>query len=175
MKAWIPATLVAIVLAVGIGAAAYVSLGRGTSGSTFPSPTLDLHSDAAVIAAIKHYYDVESEARKTGNADLIDPVTLGHASIASQNFHTYVAEQAALGRRSVTVAAYYSNWKVRVSGQSATVFYLFWARGHDINSTTGAAIEADMTTTKGSYRMTLQLTSGTWLVAERDLLQDNVP
>ena len=47
------------------------------------------------MAAVRHYYQVEAEARKTGNADLIDPVTTGHSSLASQNFHVFIAEQAA--------------------------------------------------------------------------------
>jgi len=78
---------VAVLLAVGIGTAAYFTLGRGTGGSVSPTPSVDLHSKEAVMAAVRNYYDVEAEARKTGNADLIDPVTLGHTSLASQNFH----------------------------------------------------------------------------------------
>lgn len=174
MKAWIPATLVALVLAIGIGAAAYFTIGRSTAGSPSPTPSVDLHSDAAVIAAIRHYYDVEAEARKTGNADLIDAVTLGHASIASQNFHEYVREQAALGKRSVVIANHFRGWQITVSANQATANYVFWLTGHD-TSATGAPLEANMDTSKGSYRMTLELLAGAWLVNERDLLQDNVP
>ena len=72
VRGWVPATVVAVLLAVGIGTAAYFTLGRGTGGSVSPTPSVDLHSKEAVMAAVRNYYDVEAEARKTGNADLID-------------------------------------------------------------------------------------------------------
>ena len=97
MRGWVPATVVAVLLAVGIGTAAYFTLGRGTGGSVSPTPSVDLHSKEAVMAAVRHYYDVEAEARKTGNADLIDAVTIGHNSIASRTF-----DSSSLSRRQRT-------------------------------------------------------------------------
>jgi hypothetical protein len=174
IRAWLPATAVAALLAVALGAAAYFSFVRGSGGfGPSPSPSADIHSKEAVIAAVKHYYDVEAQARKTGNADLIDPVTIGHASLASQNFRAYVAEQAAQGKRSVVVHNYFADWHVAIDRDKATATYSFWLAGHDTDLS-GKAIEPDNTTSRGLYRMRLQLTRGIWLVAERDLLQDNV-
>jgi hypothetical protein len=175
VRAWIPATVVAVLLAIGVGTAAYFTLGRSTSGSASPTPTVDLHSAAAVMAAIRHYYEVEDRARESGNPSLIDSVTIGHDSLASQNFQAFISDQTAKGKRSVTVANYYSDWSVSLSGDQATAGYIFWARGHDVDISSGRPLEADVTTTKGSYRMTLQLHGGAWLAVERQLLQDNVP
>ena len=131
VRAWLPATAVAVVLAVGLGVAAYFSLVRGSAGSTpAPNPSVDIHSKEAVMAAVRRYYQVEAEARKTGNADLIDPVTTGHASLASQNFHAYVAEQAAQSKRSVVVRNYFRDWQVAVDSEQATATYTFWLTGH---------------------------------------------
>ncbi len=175
VRAWVPATLVALLLATGIGAAAYFALSRGTSGSASATPSVDLHSTAAVIATIRHYYDVEAEARKTGDADLIDPLTLGHTSLASQNFHVFVSQQAAANRRSVIDHNYFSGWSVTFAAAGATASYKWWLHGHDSDATTGRPVEADVTTTKGSYRAKLVLQSARWLISEVQLLQDNVP
>jgi hypothetical protein len=165
---------VAAVLALGLGAAAYFTFARGSAGSgPVPSPSVDIHSKEAVMAAVRHYYQVEADARKTGNADLIDPVTTGHASLASQNFHAFVAEQAAQGKRSAVVRNYFRDWQVGISSDKATVTYTFWLTGHDTDLS-GNSIEPDNTTTKGSYRMLLRLTGAHWLAVERDLLKDSV-
>jgi hypothetical protein len=163
-----------MLLAGAIGAAGYYTLGHGIGSSASPTPTVDLHSKEAVIAAIKHYYEVEAESRKTGNADLIDAVTIGHNSIASQNFHAFIAEQTAKGRRGVVLENYYADWATQALSDTATAQYKFWLRGYDTDLA-GKRVEPDNTTTKGSYRMQLQLLGGHWLVAERDLLADNVP
>ena len=163
-------------LVVGLGVAAYFTLGRGYVGATSsPTPSPDIHSKEGVIAAVKHYYNIEAEARKTGNADLIDPVTIGPASLASQNFHAFIAEQTAKGKRSVTARNYYNDWAVSFGGDRTEARYTFWATGHDIDLATGGALEADVTTSKGKYLMTMQLKRGVWLAVERQLLQDNVP
>jgi hypothetical protein len=162
---------VAAALVVGLGAAAYFTFGRGSAGpSPSPTPSLDIHSKEAVMAAIKHYYDVEALARKTGNADLIDSVTIGHASLASQNFHAYVADQAAKGHRSVILESYFADTAIQVSSETATASFTFWLKGHDTDATTGRAVELDNLSRKSHYRMTLQLVQGHWLVVERDLL-----
>jgi hypothetical protein len=173
VRGWVPATVVAVLLAVGIGTAAYFTLGRGTGRSISPTPSVALHSKEAVVAAIRHYYDVEAEARKTGNADLIDAVTIGHNSIASQNFHAYVSEQAARGKRSIILQNYYADWVTSISGDKANVNFTFWLKGHAINASTGQAVEADMLTRKSHYQMLLQLVQGRWLVSERDLLSQD--
>jgi hypothetical protein len=134
-----------------------------------------LHSKEAVMAAVRHYYDVEAEARKTGTADLIDPVTLGHNSIASQNFHAFIAQQAAANRHSIIDRNYFSNWSVSLTPEGARASYKWWLHGHDIDAKTGQRVEADMTSTKGAYRATLILQNMRWLVGEVQLLQDNVP
>jgi hypothetical protein len=175
VKAWVPATVVAVLLAAGIGTAAYFTLGRGTDGSPSPTPTSDLHSKEAVIAAIKHYYEVEAEARKTGNADLIDPLTLGHTSLASQNFHAFMTEQASANRRSVIDRNYFSDWSVTLARSGAIASYKWWLHGHDTDAKTGLRIEADMTSTKGSYEAKLVLSGVQWLISEVQLLLDNVP
>ena len=174
MRGWVPATVVAVLLAVGIGTAAYFTLGRGTGGSASPTPSVDLHSKEAVMAAVRNYYDVEAEARKTGNADLIDPVTLGHTSLASQNFHVFIAQQAAANRRSIIDHNYFSDWSVTLTAAGATASYRWWLHGHDSDATTGQRVEADMTSTKGAYRATLVLQNVHWLLSEVQLLQDNV-
>jgi len=104
MRAWIPAVAVAILMAAGLGLAAYLGLRYSTTATT-PSPALsfDLHSKEAVVAAIRHYYEVEAKARETGNGSLIDAVTTGAGSLASQNFKAFIAAQAAANRRSVVV------------------------------------------------------------------------
>jgi len=173
VKAWVPATVVALLLGVGIGTATYFTLGRGTGGATAAASTVDPHSREAVIAAVKHYYEVEAEARRTGNADLIDPVTIGHNSIASQNFHAYVAELATQGKRSIILQNYYSDWATSIIGDKATVTFTFWLKGHDIAASTGEPDETDMLTRKSHYRMILELLQSRWLVSERDLLSQD--
>lgn len=176
VRAWLPATAVAAFLAVGLGAAAYFSFVRGSAGSgPAPSPSTDIHSKEAVMAAVRHYYEVEAEARKTGNADLIDPVTIGHASLASQNFHVFINQQSAKNRRAAIDHNYLSDWAIALSGDHATASYDWWLHGHDTDASSGTAVEPDMTSTKGMYRATLELRAGRWLVAEVQLLQDNVP
>lgn len=128
-----------------------------------------------MIAAVKHYYDVEAQARRTGNADLIDPVTLDHTSIASQNFHVFVAQQEAKNRRAAIDRNYFSDWSVALSDTGATARYLWWVHGHDTDAHSGAAVEADGFSTKGRYSAGLGFHHGRWLIAEVQLLQDNVP
>ncbi|HXA43414.1 MAG TPA: hypothetical protein VNV65_10965 [Candidatus Solibacter sp.] len=170
MKAWIPATLVAVVLAIGIGAAAYITVGHGASGSPSPSPTLDLHSDAAVIAAIKHYYDVENQSRRTGDIGPMAGVTAGPGTPAYENFKAFLQEQASEGRHSVSLSDQFSHWSVTRATSQATVLYTLIQRGHDTDATTGAAVESDMSTPPTHYRATLHLDSAGWRIYQRDLL-----
>ena len=171
MKAWIPATLVALLLAIGIGAAAYVTLGRGGSpGSPSPTPSVDLHSDAAVIAAIKHYYVLEDQSRKTGDIQPIASITSGPGTPAYENFKAFLQEQSSQGRHSVSISDQFSNWSITLTGSQATALYTLVQRGHDTDATTGAAVEPDMSTPPSHYRATLHLDSVGWRIYQRDFL-----
>ena len=176
MRAWIPAVAVAILMAAGLGLAAYLGLRYSTTATT-PSPALsfDLHSKEAVVAAIRHYYEVEAKARETGNGSLIDAVTTGAGSLASQNFKAFIAAQAAANRRSVVVENHVELEAVSIGPDTAIAGYLFWLNGHDTDAASGRALEADSVTARGRYRATLALGNGRWLVRERRLVQDNVP
>jgi hypothetical protein len=166
--------MVAALIAIGLVAAVVLPRHSFVSASPRTSPSPDLHSEAAVIAAVKHYYEVEAAARKSGDESLIDTVTDGQGSFASQNFRTFIAEQAARGKRSVVLHTYFSDWRVTLDVNTATAVYTSWIRGHDIDARSGAALESDVQTSKGVYRMTLHLSRGAWRVVERDLLKDNV-
>jgi hypothetical protein len=102
-------------------------------------------------------------------------MTLGHASLASQNFHVFMTGQASGNRRSVIDRNYFSDWSVTVDTAAATASYRWWLHGHDIDAHTGLRVEADMTSTKGSYRAKLVLRGSQWLLSEVQLVQDNVP
>jgi hypothetical protein len=167
---------VAAVLAVGLGAAAYFTFARGSAGSgPVPSPSVDIHSKEAVMAAVRHYYQVEADARKTGNADLIDPVTIGQGSVASENFHVFIGQQNAKNRRASIDHNYFSDWEIQLGRDRTSARYKWWLHGHDTDASSGNPVEPDMTSTKGIYRATLELRGSQWLVAEVQLLQDNVP
>jgi hypothetical protein len=171
VRTWIPATLVAVVVAALLGVGAYFALNRANStpkSSVSPSP--DIHSKAAVMAAIEHYYDVEAEARKTGNGDLIDSVTTGPNSLASQNFKTFIAQESATNRRSVITENHFEAWNVDMTATTAIVSYSYWLRGHDIDPKTATPLEADTTLPKRTYHMTVVLKDGRWLVQERQLV-----
>ena len=176
VRTWIPAAVLALVLTGLLAAGAYFGL-RQTKTATTPSPTpsLDIHSEMAVTAAVHHYYDVEAEARRSGNSDLVDGATIGHDSVASYNFRLFMQEQAKKGRRSVVLESHFDNWSVTLDGDRATANYVIWLRGHDTDATSGNPVEPDQDTSKGSYRMDLLLQAGVWRVVQRQLLQDNVP
>ncbi|MEA2647506.1 MAG: hypothetical protein QOE92_2589 [Chloroflexota bacterium] len=123
---------------------------------------------------MRHYYELEASGRESGNGDIVDASTTGHDSLASVNFRAFIASQTAKGRRSVTTQNFFSDWDIKVSGTEAAAVYLFWATGHDIDAGSGAALEPDMTTSKGRYRMTLVRRDERWLVSDRQLLEDNV-
>jgi hypothetical protein len=170
VKAWVPATVVALLLAGGIGAAAYYTLGRGTGGSPSPTPSVDLHSNEAVMAAVRHYYDVEDKARETGDLTLIVGVTEGPGTPAYENFKAYLKEQSGIGHHAVTVSDRLSAWAITLDEQSATASYTLVQRGHDTNATTGKPIEPDMSTPPSHYKAVLHLHGQTWLIYERELL-----
>jgi hypothetical protein len=172
VKAWMPATLIALVLAIGIGAAAYVTLGRGTAGSASLSPTLDLHSDAAVIAAVRAYYGAEDKAGETGSVELVRSLTTGPGTPAYENLKQYFIQQAAKNRHSVTVSDRFGDWRVAISGSRATANYSLVQVGHDTDASSGMPVEADVTTPKAAYRATLQLIGNRWLLYERDYLNE---
>jgi hypothetical protein len=172
VRAWIPATVVAMLIVAGLTAA--VVLPRHPAiASASPTPSPDLHSKAAVIAAVKNYYQVETAGRRAGDASLIDTVSTGPGSLVSQNFRTFIAEQGARGKRSVILQTYFADWKVTVAGDTAVALYTSWLRGHDVSASTGQPLEADTETSKGAYKMTLRLEGGRWRAVERDLLRDN--
>ena len=175
VRTWIPAAVVAVVIATLLGAAAAFGLRHPNSASApamRPSP--DLHSPEAVMAAVRHYYEVEAKARKTGDGSLIDSVTTGPDSLASQNFKAFIAEQTAANRRSVILENHFDGWTISTTGDGATAIYSFWLRGHDLDAGSGQAVEVDSLTSKGRYRMHMQFARGRWLSSERQLLQDNV-
>jgi hypothetical protein len=174
VRGWVPATVVAVLLAVGIGTATYFTLGRGTGGSVSPTPTVDLHSKAAVMAAVRNYYAVIDQARATGNAALIDGVAQ-KGSTANNNLREFLVEQAARNRKGIATAEYFDSWSVDVSGDRAQVQYTNWSTGHDIEATTSKPVEADTTTTKGRYSAVLIVSGGRWLITDAMLIRDNVP
>jgi hypothetical protein len=167
MRTWIPAAVVAVAVAALLVAGAWLGL-RQVRAPAAPSPGAgaDIHSAEAVMAAVRHYYDVEAEARRTGNADLIDGVTTGPDSLASQNFKRFVAQEQSKNRRSVIVENEFSGWSVTVQLASATVEYVLALRGHDTDLA-GLAIESEMTIPKEDYRIFLDLRDARWLVRER--------
>ena len=122
------------------------------------------------MAAIRHYYDVEAEARKTGNGSPIDSVTTGPNSLASQNFKAFIAQQTGINRRSVILENHFSDWSIKESGDEATASYTFWLQGHDTDAASGEPVEPDNITSKRDYRILLALSEGRWLVQERQLL-----
>jgi hypothetical protein len=172
IRPWLPATATALAVTALVGAAGLAVLGHGLVAASSPAPP-DLHSQQAVIAAIENYYRVEDQARATGNADLIDAVTAGRTSPANQNLRQFVAEQSARGRRAVTIADVFSDWRVAMAGDAATVDYAIVQRGHDIDAVTGRALEADTSTSKGTYRAAVRLTAGRWLLYQDDLVGDS--
>jgi hypothetical protein len=170
VRGWIPATVVAVLLAVVIGTAAYFTLGRGTGGSVSPTPSVDLHSKEAVMAAVQNYYAVEDKARQTGDLTLMLAVTEGPGTPAYENFKAFVQEQAGKGHRSVTISDRLSTWAITLNGQTATALYTLVQRGHDTDATTGQAIEPDVSTPASHYKATVRLHGQKWLIYERDLL-----
>ena len=173
MRAWLPATAVAALLAVALGAAAYFSFVRGSGGSgPSPSPSADIHSKEAVIAAVKHYYQVEDKAGETGDMQLLLAVTTGPGTPAYENLKEYFREQAAKNRHSIITKDDFSEWKVAVTESMAVVQYGVVQHGYDIDATTRQAVEADTKTTKGIYEATMRLKGYAWLMQERRLLRD---
>jgi hypothetical protein len=170
VKPWVPGTVVAMLLAGAIGAASYYTLGRGIGSSPSPTPTVDPHSKEAVIAAIKHYYEVEDTARQTGDLRLMLAVTAGAGTPAYENFKAYLLEQSQLGHRAFTLSDQLTAWAITMSGETAIARYTLVQRGHDTSAITGQAIEPDMSTPASHYKATLHLYRRTWLVYERDLL-----
>jgi hypothetical protein len=163
-----------MLLAGAIGAAGYYTLVHGLGSSPSPTPTVDLHSTAAVIAAIKHYYEVIDQARASGDPNLIDAVAQV-GTTANNNLKQFLREQAATNRRSIAKAEYFDAWSVRVLGDSADVEYTNWSTGHDVDATTSKPVEANTTTSKGRYSARLIVVAGRWLVADATLIRDNVP
>jgi hypothetical protein len=159
-----------MLLAGAIGAAGYYTLGHGIGSSPSPTPTVDLHSKQAVIAAIKHYYAVEDRARQTGDLRLMLAVTAGPGTPAYENFKAYLLEQSQLGRRAVTVSDQLTAWAITTSGETAIAWYTLVQRGHDTSAMNGQAIEPDMSTPASHYKATMHLYGRTWLVYQRDLL-----
>jgi len=172
VKTWAPATIVALLLAVGIGTAAYFTLSRGTGGSASPTPSVDLHSKEAVMAAVRAYYKAEDKAGETGTVELVKPVTTGPGTPAYENLKQYFVEQATRNRGSVITADDFTEWDVTLSGDRATVQYAVVQHGHDIDLTTRQPVEAETKTPKGIYKAILMLRSGVWLVYQRDLIRD---
>ena len=120
VRAWLPATAVAVALAVGLGAAAYFSLVRGSAGSApAPSPSVDIHSKEAVMAAVRHYYQVEDKAGETGDMHLIVAVTTGPGTPAYENLKEYFREQAAKNRNSIITKDDFRDWQVAIDTDRA--------------------------------------------------------
>jgi hypothetical protein len=145
--------------------------GSATKPSTTPSPSQQLHSKEAVIAAIAQYYNAEFQARRAGDVTLARAVTVDEGSPAYLNLKEYISEQQQIGKRSVTVEDHFGDWDISLNRDHATALFTFWARGHDISADTGQPLEPDMTTPKGHYKAILQLVNSNWLLFERDLLQ----
>jgi hypothetical protein len=171
VKAWVPGTVVAMLLAGGIGAAGYYALGHGIGNSPSPTPSIDLHSKEAVIAAVRVYYKAEDKAGETGTVDLVRPVTTGPGTPAYENLKLYFLEQAAKNRGSVITADDFSQWDVSLSAARATVQYAIVQHGHDIDLATRLPVETETRTPKGIYKAILELRSSSWLLYQRDLLR----
>jgi hypothetical protein len=161
-----------MLLAGAIGAAGYYTLGHGIGSSPSPTPTVDLHSTAAVIAAIKHYYEVEDKAGETGSIELMRSVTTGQGTPAYENLKQYFIEQAAKNRGSVITTDDFTQWDIALSPDRATVQYAIVQHGHDIDLASKRPVEAATRTPKGIYRAILILRFSTWLLYERDLIRD---
>ena len=173
VRAWLPATAVAAVLTVGLAAAAYFSLVRGSAGSgPAPSPSTDIHSKEAVMAAVRHYYEIEDKAGETGNIRLILAVTTGPGTPAYENLKQFFREQGVKNRNSIITRDDFSDWSVAITDTTAVVQYGIVQHGHDIDATTRQPVEADTKTTKGIYKATMKLTRQAWLMHERKLISD---
>lgn len=171
VRTWIPATLVALVVAALIGAGAYFALNRANSTSKAgTSPSADIHSKEAVMAAVQHYYDVENTARRTGAIDPMSSVTGGPGTPAFENLRTFLADQAKKGHRSTSVSDRITDWAITLDGDSADASYVLVQVGHDIDASSGQPVEADMTTPRTHYRAAMRLRDRVWIMFDRQLI-----
>jgi hypothetical protein len=171
VRSWILPSLSLVGIALALVAALIVGSRQPPSQPVIRmSPSPPIGTREAVMAAISHYYDVEARARQSGDAGLIDAVTTGPASLASQNFKAFVAEEAAMNRRTVILENRFDKWAVTLSGTTAEANFSFWLVGHDIAADSSRPVEADGPSQKRRYRMSLELSGSSWLVRQRDLL-----
>jgi hypothetical protein len=172
-RAWIPAVVLTVVVIAGL-LIWYASTRpvHAPVGSSSPAPTASpgLHTKEAVIQAVKDYYKVEDQARATGNADLIDSVTVNQDAPANLNFRQFIRVQTAKGKRSVIVADHFKDWDVALNGDKAVASFTFWVHGHDTDLS-GTPLEPDQDSVQDRYRATLRLDARGWLMYERDLVK----
>jgi hypothetical protein len=167
LRTWMPATTIAILVSIVVSAATVFTVGRQRhAGAAVAGPIPDSMTQQAVMAAIKHYYDVAAEARRSGNVDLIDGVTAGRGSPADIHFREFVAEQAARGRRSLVRENFFSDWRVAVVGSSAYALFSYRLSGQDTDLKTGGPVEPEMLTAWQRLQLTLRLSQGRWLVTD---------
>src|SRR5258708_3987908 len=147
-----------------IGAPASITLGNGAAATASPSSTIDLPSDAAVIAAIRAYYVAEDKAGETGSIELVRSVTTGPGTPAYENLKQYFIQQAAKNRASVITRDDFSAWNVVVTRERADVRYAIVQHGFDVELDTRRPVEAATTTPSGLYDAAIVFQSGTRLI-----------
>src|SRR5258708_4408786 len=173
-KAWVPATLVLLLWVAALLFWYAYARGAQAGQTPRPGPTLSA-AQTAVIQAVKDYYKVTDEVRRTGDVGLVDSVTFSEGSPANVNFREFMREQEAKSHHSVVVAEYFKDWTVVVNGDDAIAQYTNWSIGHDTDARTGAAIETDQALSKSRYRAALRASQARWLLVTKERTAANVP
>lgn len=130
-----------------------------------PTPTPN-QQEAALIQAIRHYYDVFNQVRSTGDASLIDSVT-DPEGVDRSNVQAFVAQQRANHRLSVITADDFSKWKIKLTATVAIATFDLTISGYDIDASTRQPIESPTTLPPSHITMELRSHDSRWLVFNR--------
>jgi hypothetical protein len=134
--------------------------------SATPTPN---DQEAALMQAVRHYYQVLNQVRATGDISLIDSVT-DPDGVDRSNVQAFMADQRAKGRLSIVTADVFSKWRFNVDARGATVSFDHQISGYDIDAATRQPVESPTTVTPTHMVMELRHHDSGWLVFNRQTI-----
>jgi hypothetical protein len=164
-----------VILATGVVVLLLVAGGVLVLGQLGPSPTPPTSAPPTATAspsadastpegATRAFFDAVIAARRTDNAELLEPFVTSRESSAYRTVAGFLAGQKERGKASITTLLELEDITVAETGDSARLAATLHEAGYDIDLDSGQPLESPVTLDPRSLTVELRRTDGRWKV-----------